>query len=251
MTILDLTLGQLVLIAVTAFGAQTIGGLAGYGTGLLMPLVLVPLLGADAIVPVISLSAILTNITRVAIFRDSVDVRKAALITAFALPTTMIGAWFYTLLSSRGAAIVIGAVLILVVPLRRVLVRHRFRLGGAGGAAAGVVYGLLTGGATGVGVILLSIFLSMGLTGMQVIATDALTSAVLGVAKTGVFIWAGALPAKLWLVALLIGAMATPGTLVARWMATRFSARVHDVLIEGTIVIGGLLLLARAIVSGS
>lgn len=98
MSVLGLSIAELLLIAVTAFGAQIVGGLAGYGTGLLMPLVLVPILGAEAIVPVISLSAILTNITRVVVFRESVDVGKAALITAFALPTTVLGAWCYTLL---------------------------------------------------------------------------------------------------------------------------------------------------------
>lgn len=248
MTVLDMPVWHLLLIAGAAFTAQTIGGLAGYGTGLLMPLVLVPLLGAEVIVPVISLSAVLTNVTRVAVFREHLDVKKAALVTAFALPTTFLGAWCFTLLSSKGAALVIGLGLIMIVPLRRILVRHRFRLGTAGAAGAGVVYGLLTGGMTGVGVILLSIFLSMGLTGQQVIATDALTSFMLGMAKSGVFVAAGALPAKLWLVALLIGAMATPGTLVAKYLAEKFSARLQDTIIEAAIIIGGLLLLSRAFV---
>ncbi len=247
MTIFDLSVWQLTLIAGAAFMTQTIGGLAGYGTGLLMPLVLVPLLGAEAIVPVISLSAVLTNLTRVAVFRAYLDVRKAVIVTACALPTTFLGAWCFTTLSSRGAALVIGLGLIAIVPLRRILVRHRFRLGTAGAAGAGVVYGFLTGGMTGVGVILLSIFLSMGLTGQQVIATDALTSFVLGVAKSGVFAAAGALPPKLWLVAILIGAMATPGTLVAKYLAHKFSARLQDSIIEVAIIIGGLLLLWRAV----
>jgi uncharacterized membrane protein YfcA len=248
MSILGLSLAELALIAVTALGAQIIGGIAGYGTGLLMPLVLVPLLGAEAIVPVIGLSTIVTNATRVIVFRQHLDIRKALLISAFALPTTVLGAWCYTLLSSRGAAIVIGSALILIVPLRRILLRFRFRLGMPGGAAAGVVYGFLTGGTAGVGVVLISVLMAMGLSGLQVIATDALTSSILGLAKTGVFVAAGALPAKLCLVALLIGVMATPGTLAARWLATRFSARLHNAMIEATIIVGGGLLIWRAVV---
>ena len=38
-----------------------IGGLAGYGTGALMPLVLVPIVGAEPVVPIISLAALFTN----------------------------------------------------------------------------------------------------------------------------------------------------------------------------------------------
>lgn len=247
MTFFDLTVAQIALIGLTALGAQIVGGLAGYGTGLLMPLVLVPLIGAEAIVPVISLSAIVTNATRIAVFRDMVDIRKALLISACAIPTTLAGAYFYTQLSSKGAGLLIGSALIAIVPLRRFLAARAFKLGTRGGAMAGVVYGFLTGGTTGVGVLLISILLAMGLSGLQVIATDALTSVILGVTKTGVFIAAGALPPKLWMVALIIGGMATPGTLVAKWMARRFSAKLHDTLIEATIVIGGGLLVWRAL----
>jgi hypothetical protein len=38
-----------------------IGGLAGYGTGALMPLVLVPLAGAEPVVPIIAISAIFVD----------------------------------------------------------------------------------------------------------------------------------------------------------------------------------------------
>ncbi|MDX2159601.1 MAG: sulfite exporter TauE/SafE family protein [Hyphomicrobiaceae bacterium] len=246
MTILGLEVWQIVLIAVTSLGAQVVGGLAGYGTGLLMPLVLVPLIGPQAIVPVISLSALITNPTRVVIFRQHLDWAKAFAIAAFAIPASMVGAWSYTLLTGRGAALVIGTALVLLVPLRRYLARKRFKLAGPAVGVAGLVYGFLTGGTTGVGVILIAMLMAMGLTGLPVIATDALASTLVGLAKTGVFVWAGELPPKLWLVALLIGGMATPGTLIARWLVRRLSAKLHEQLIEGTIVVGGSLLIGRA-----
>lgn len=247
MTILGLELWVIGLIATTSLAAQVVGGLAGYGTGLLMPLVLVPILGAEAIVPVISLSALITNPTRVVIFRDHLDVRKGLIIAAFAIPASMIGAWGYTLLTGRGAALLIGTALVSLVPLRRYLARRRFKLQGPAIGVCGAVYGFLTGGTTGVGVILIAMLMAMGLTGLPVIATDAFASTLVGIAKTGVFVWAGELPPKLWLVGCLIGAMATPGTLIARWLADRLSAKVHEQLIEATIVVGGSLLVARAL----
>ena len=57
----EITLSQLGLIAVTALAASVLGGVAGYGTGALMPLVLVPIVGAEPVVPIISLSALFTN----------------------------------------------------------------------------------------------------------------------------------------------------------------------------------------------
>ena len=44
-----------------ALFASMIGGVAGYGTGALMPLVLVPMVGAEPVVPIIAISALFTN----------------------------------------------------------------------------------------------------------------------------------------------------------------------------------------------
>jgi len=43
---------QLALIAVAATLTAVIGGVAGYGTGALMPLILVPIVGAEPVVPI-------------------------------------------------------------------------------------------------------------------------------------------------------------------------------------------------------
>jgi membrane protein YqaA with SNARE-associated domain len=43
---------ELGLIAAMAAVASIIGGVAGYGTGALMPLVLVPIVGAEPVVPI-------------------------------------------------------------------------------------------------------------------------------------------------------------------------------------------------------
>ena len=95
------------VIAVTAVSA-VLGGIAGYGTGPLMPLVLVPMLGAEPVVPIIAISSMFTNGARLSAFREVLHVRLAVIAFAAALPTCLLGAWLYTLLSGRGAALVIG-----------------------------------------------------------------------------------------------------------------------------------------------
>ena len=243
----DLTLAQIVVVAVTAFFAQIVGGLAGYGTGLIMPVVLVPLVGAPAVVPIIALSAIITNATRVAAFRDSLDLRKTAIVSIIALPFVALGAWGYTQLTGKGAAIFIGVMLIVLVPARRFFEHLRLTLSERGLAYASAGYGVIMGGTSGSGVIMLSMLMATGLTGAQVIATDAAISFLLGFAKTGVFAGFGALDGKLVVLALLIGIMATPGTLTAKWMVRRFSARVHTLILEAGILLGGSLIIWRAL----
>lgn len=251
MTILDIPLWHLLLIAATAIGTQLVSGLAGSGNGLLLSLLLVPMLGPTAVVPVIGLSGIMSNLTRVVVFRDSIDWPRAMLVGMCALPASVLGAWSFTLLSGRGASIVIGLVMLALVPMRRYLARVQFKLGTRGAALAGAGYGFVNGGSTGVGVILLAIFMAMGLSGKKVLATDAVASVVVGVAKASTFSLAGALPPKYWLIAFVIGIMAVPGTLMARWIADRFSARLHDALIEAIIVLGAVMLLWRALTTAA
>src|SRR5207244_12668488 len=105
--------------------ASLIGGVAGYGTEALMPLVLVPIVGAEPVVPIISLSALFTNTSRVAAFRHLVGARRALLVLVSAVPTCAVGAWGYTKLSGNGALVVIGGMLIASVPLRRLMSRRR------------------------------------------------------------------------------------------------------------------------------
>jgi len=76
-----------VLIVALAAVSAVAGGVAGYGTGALMPLVLVPLVGAAPVVPIIAISAMFTNTARVAAFRRSLDRRRAVIALLAALPT--------------------------------------------------------------------------------------------------------------------------------------------------------------------
>jgi hypothetical protein len=43
----------------------------------------------------------------------------------------------------------------------------------------------------------------------------------------------------------LIGAMATPGTLTARWISRHFTAEFHNVVFDVAIVVGGAVLLLQ------
>jgi uncharacterized membrane protein YfcA len=241
----DLSLHELLMVAAFSFGTQIIGGIAGYGTGLLMPLILIPLIGAEAVVPVISLAALITNPTRAITFWKDLDRRKAIFVTLCALPATAVGAYWFTLLTGRDAQILIGCLLIVMVPLRYLLRRLRVRLAGPGFAGASFGFGFLMGATPGTGVVLLSILMAAGLAGTQVIATDAAISALLGVVRTGIYAGFGALTWNMVFLSVLIGAMATPGTLTARWISRRFTAEFHNVVFDVAIVAGGAVLLLQ------
>jgi uncharacterized protein len=243
----NVTALQYALVAVTAVVASIIGGVAGYGTGLLMPLVLVPVIGAEAVVPVIGLSAMFTNSSRLAAFWPVFDARKALIIGIVAIPACVLGSYGYTRLTGPNAAIWIGAVLIALVPLRRVLKRQFGNLSERGMAAAGAGYGLLVGGTAGSGVVLLSILMAAGLEGAAVIATDAGVSLIVGLVKTAMFRSLGALPWSSVVMAVLIGVCAIPGAFIAKRLTRSLSLKAHTSILDGVVVLGGALLILQAL----
>lgn len=243
----DISLLQLLAVAVVALFASFLGGVSGYGTGALLPLVLVPLIGAEPVVPIVAIAALFTNSSRVAAFVRYVDRRRAAIGIVSALPTCVVGAWGYTRLTGVGAALVIGSMLIATVPLRRLLKHHNVQVGDAGFSCGAVVYGILVGGTAGSGVIMLALLMAVGLEGAAVVATDALVSIVIGIVKISVFGIAGALTTQVVAFALLIGVMALPGPFLARAFVERMPVHVHTAILDVVVICGGLFLIAGAL----
>ncbi len=242
----DISLLELALIAAMALVASIVGGVAGYGTGALMPLVLVPIVGAEPVVPILSLSALLTNTSRTAAFRHLVDGRRALIVLVAAVPTCALGAWGYTLLTGRGAALAIGGMLIASVPLRRLMRQRGLALSNRGLAAACFGWGPLAGGTVGAGIILLSLLMAAGLEGAAVVATDAVISIGIGLTKLATFGLAGAVNAKVIAIALLIGVVAFPGAFFAKALIDRLPVRFHSAILDAMVTGGGAVMIVNA-----
>ncbi len=243
----DISFLQLLLVAGVALLAAVVGGLAGYGTGALMPLVLVPLIGAGPVVPIIAISSIFTNLSRFVAYLRYADRRRALIVIAAAALTTALGAYGYTRLTSAGAAVVIGAMLISSVPLRRLLRRRAVRIGDTGLAAGAVGYGVVVGGTSGSGVILLSLLMAAGLEGAAVIATDAVISLATSVIKISVFGLAGAVSPQVLAFALLIGIVALPGAFLARAFVERMPVHIHTAILDVAVIAGGVVMISSAL----
>jgi uncharacterized membrane protein YfcA len=247
----DVSLSQLLLVGAVALLASVIGGLAGYGTGALMPLVLVPMIGAEPVVPIIAISSLFTNFSRFVAFVRHADQRRALIVVAAAGATTALGAYGYTRLTGAGAAAVIGTMLILSVPLRRLAKRRDIRIGDGGLAIGSVGYGVVVGGTSGSGVILLSLLMAAGLEGAAVIATDAVISLATSIIKISVFGLAGAVTAQVLAFAVLIGAVALPGAFLAKAFVERMPVHIHTAILDAVVIVGGIMMISAALRSWS
>ena len=243
----DVSIYQLLLVAGVALFASILGGVAGYGTGALMPLVLVPMVGAEAVVPILAIAALLTNTSRTMAYLRFVNWRRALLVLIGAIPPCLVTAYGYTLLTGTGAQLVIGGMLMLTVPLRYGLRRRSVVLSDRGLLVSSIGYGALGGGTIGAGVVLLSLLMATGMTGAEVIATDAVLSIAIGLARLVVFGLSGVVTTKVVAYSLLIGSIAFPGAFLARAFVERLPIHVHTVILDAVVLIGGALMVAAAL----
>jgi len=237
---------QFALACVVAFAASVLGGLSGFGTGLVLPVFLVPLVGVANVVPVMAVAMIFNNGSRVVAFWREIQWDHVKRMFAVGLPACFVGAYSYTLLSAAWIAVLLGTLLLASIPLRRYFKRAQLQVSPGAEVGAGALFGFINGGMAGTGVILISILMSAGIRGAALVATDALISVVMGMAKVLLFGSLAAINPQLALVGLLVGLCTAPGAFVARWLLKYVPAGVHAWFMEVIIAAGALVLLSRA-----
>jgi uncharacterized membrane protein YfcA len=209
--------------------------------------VLVPIVGPEPVVPILAISALFNNSSRATAFRAMVDWRRVLVVLPPALPGAIAGAFIYSHLSGRGAAIVIGSMLMASVPLRRAWKRRGFSLTNKGLLFVSPGWGVLAGGTSGAGIMLLSMLMAVGLQGAAVIATDAVISLGMGIAKVSTFGLAGMLGPKAVAIAILMGVMALPGAFLARVLVKHLPLHVHNAILDVVVIMGGAVMVGAAV----
>ena len=241
------SLPHLLLVAVIGFITSFLGGVTGYGNSALLPLVLIPVTGPEPLVPIIAIVGMFNNITRVVAFRRHIDVSRLWIVLATSLPMCALGAYTYTKLTGATVLILIGTMLTLSVPLRRVLRNRQIKLETGGLAAGSMVFGFLSGTTSGAGVILMSLLMAVGMSGIAVLATDAVISTVIGITRISVYWGSGALTPQVVTFGLMIGLISLPGAFVARAFVERLPLHVHTAILDGIVILGGAIMIVQAI----
>jgi uncharacterized protein len=243
----DIDLVQLALACTVAFMASVMSGIAGYGAGLVLPVFLAPLVGVTNVIPMMSLVILLNNFSRVVAFYRYIEWSHARLILVLGVPGCLLGAYSYTLLSSRWVALLLGLFLLISVPLRRILHRTSFRITPPAQFVAGGLFGFINGGMAGTGVILISIMMSAGLQGMALIATDGVIGVTMAITKIVLFGGMDRLSPELALVGLMVGLCTSPGAFIARSLLAHIPLTIHVWVMEAVVVIGSISLLWQGI----
>lgn len=243
----DVGFWDLALIAVMAFIMSIVGGLSGYGIGVVLPAFIAPVVGVVAVIPVMAVAMTLANASRVWAYWRAITPSTVLMLMATALPMAAIGSIVYVHLPADAIATLLGIFLIAVVPIRRYLEHRKFVVSRNGLMAVSAGYGFLAGGMTGAGLLMVAGLMAGGVQGGALVATDAAVSTAINVLKMGVFGGYALLTPELFVAGILIGLCTVPGAFVARRIMDRLPGRVHIWIMEVLVIGGGLSFLWRAV----
>ena len=220
--------GWLILGAAGIVGS-TIGGVAGFGTGVIMVPAIAWSVGVKATVPVLTICMLVGNSARVWFSRHDIVWRVVILFLVGAVPMTMFGTTLYTRIDSVWLSRMMGAFMILAVPLRRLLAHS--------GVTVRLYHFPLVGA---VGPIMSPFFLSHGLRRGRYLATDALCTVGTYITRAIMFRRAELLTGPLVLIGLYIGVIMIGGAWLGRRLLDRMSEKTFLRILEALLVIFGI-----------
>ncbi|MEM7043225.1 MAG: sulfite exporter TauE/SafE family protein [Pseudomonadota bacterium] len=235
------------IIALAAFAGSLVSGLGGFGGGLIIVIVLTPIVGAKAVVPLIGVYAICGNISRVLIYRKTVAWMPAIHFTLASLPGIYLGARFLKEIPEAVFLGFMGAILILILPARHLIKRTSFKPGLKAMMGLGLLFGFMSGAAAGSGMLAIAFLNSVGLSGPLLLGTDAVIGLVNALTRSTAFYSMGLLDQHLIWLGLFMGLITLPGTWLASRLVHRMGTRIHDRLIETLIAVSGLIFIAKAV----
>ena len=229
----------LILIA-TAFAGSIIGGVAGFGAGVLLLPVAAWTLGIRRAVPVLTITMLLGNVSRIWWSRGETDYRVALHFLAGAVPATAAGTVFFVGASSDSLSRVIGGFLLASVPLRRVLATGHWRVRLVHFPVLGLFFGTLSSLVVAIGAALTPFYLAYGLRRGSYIATEAVCAFAMHLTRGATLARYRLVTTDVIVIGLVLGVVMFAGSWIGRRLLDRMSDRAFLAVIEALLVVMGL-----------
>jgi uncharacterized protein len=237
---------EFLFVLIVGLVAGTISGIVGFGSSIMLMPVLVIAFGPLHAVPIMAIAAIMANFSRILAWWREVDWRAAGAYAVTAVPSAALGARTLLILPPRLIEGALGAFFILMIPARRWLSSHHFKLSLWHLALTGAIVGFITGIVVTTGPITVPIFLAYGLVKGAFLATEAAGSLAVYTTKAIVFRSFGALPLDAIIKGLLIGTSLMAGSFIAKRFVLKLDANRFRFLMDALMLISGATMLWAA-----
>jgi hypothetical protein len=231
---------SLAVLVAAALVGSTVGGVAGFGAGVVLLPVLGLVLGVRPAVVTLTVTMLLGNLSRIWWSRADIHWPIAKRYLLGAVPGTALGVFLFAGTSSAGLSVIIGAFLIATVPLRRLLLARNYRVRLAHFGPLGAMVGALSALVVTTGPVITPFFLAYGLRRGTYIATEAVCALAMHVVRGAGFAKLALVTRETALLGLTLGATMFVGSWLARRIVDRLSDRAFLAAIEVLLLVMGL-----------
>jgi uncharacterized membrane protein YfcA len=228
------------VLVVGALLGSLVGGVAGFGTGIIMLPLVAWVLGLRSAVPVLTVTMAIGNLARIWWSRGEVDRAVVLRFAVGAVPATALGTVIYVGAPAEWLGRFVGVFLIASVPLRRILATDLFRMRLRHFPVLGLAVGLISGLVVTTGPLNTPFFLAYGLRRSAYVGTEAVCAMVMHLSRGAALARYALLTWETFAVGALLGATMFAGSWLGRRLLDRMSDRVFLGIIEGLLLVMGL-----------
>jgi uncharacterized membrane protein YfcA len=234
-----------VAIVAAALAASTLAAVAGFGGAAILLPILVWAFGVRDAVPLLTIAQLMGNLSRVWFNRGELSVPVVKWFAVGAVPTAALGGVIFATAPADALVRVLGAFLLLTVAYRHTSWGKGAHIGLRGFLPLGAASGVISAVVGVVGPFMAPFFLAYGLVKGAFIGTEALATVVMHVVKLGVYGGYALLGTQVLLVGLAIGPVMFLGSYLGKRILNRMPERVFPFVIEGVLIVAGLLFIVR------
>lgn len=238
---------EFALVLLLGVVAGTVGGVLGFGTSIMLMPALVLVFGPREAVPIMAISAIMANASRVAAWWREIDWRVTVAYSATGIPAAALGARTLLTLPAGVIELVLGVFFIAMIPLRRWMARKSWTLNLWHMAMVGLVIGFITGIVVSTGPINAPFFLAYGLVKGAYLGTEAMGSLAVYISKAVTFRSFDALPVPIIVKGLIIGSSLVAGAFIAKRVLHKIDNEKFKLMMDGLLLMAGLTMLWAAL----
>ncbi len=237
---------ELSILILTAFFASVVSGISGYGGGMTLGLLVSPFIPVKLLVPLMSVFVLFSNLSRMYYYRKNIFWKKGIYFAVISTPFLIAGTNFYAAVSPKTLYFCLGFGLAFIVILRRIFKKINLNIGWRGLGFMAIFYGTISGVILGPGSVLLTALAANGLVGGQIIGTDAFVTLINCTIRLISFWQLGLLNLDALYVGSLIGLVSIFGSYTAKKIADKLGVKMHTIIIEICVVLGGAVMIYRA-----
>jgi len=199
------------VIGLAAYLSGVLHGATGMAGGIVMTAILSQFVGIKVAIPIMTVALLLSHSSRVYLYWQYADRKVTARVLYFGTPSLIVGAYFFSMLSSYYITLIFLCFLILSFPIKYYAHKNNIKTGPKLLASASTVWGALAGNVVGPGFFIAPFLLGTGLNKQAFVGTMACITLVMNSIKVVVFSSTEVLDSSIFIVGLVIGIITIPG----------------------------------------